>query len=308
MTAGSYTRLVGAHYGTSNLAGRIASGLKAAGKHEGVLTPADLAALDQFHTGGLGATMELAQLADLSAGSEVLDVGGGIGGAARSLATAYAARVTVLDLSEPFCEVGEMLTERAGLGDRVRFQAGDGLAPPFSSGSFDYVWMQHSTMNIPDKARLFAEMRRVLCPGGRLALHEITAGPVQPVHFPEPWARDPATSFLVPSDELREMILRAGFQQVAWRDETAAALDWFRARVGKPPSNPEPLGLHLLLGDVSAAAFRNLLRSLEEGRVEVVQGVFESAGRDVEKKRAGAIRPGPAFAAVAYRFTSCQVV
>lgn len=275
MTATSYARLVGAHYGVSNLASRIMSGLITAGRAEGILTPADLAVLDQFHTGGLGATEELARLAGMDARSDVLDAGGGIGGAARYLAATYGARVTVLDLSEPFCEAGEMLTYRAGLGDRVKFQAGDALAPPFPDGSFDYVWMQHSTMNIPDKARLFAEMRRVLRPGGRLALHEITAGPVTPVHLPVPWARDPAASFLVPAGELREVILRAGFQKVVWRDETPAALEWFRERVGTPPAQPPPLGLHLLLGEVSAAAFGNLLRNLEEGRVEVVQGVFE---------------------------------
>jgi hypothetical protein len=53
-------------------------------------------------------------------------------------------------------------------------------------------------MNIADKERLYAEIQCVLRPSGRLALHEILAGPVSPIHFPVPWARDPDLSHLRP--------------------------------------------------------------------------------------------------------------
>jgi ubiquinone/menaquinone biosynthesis C-methylase UbiE len=57
-----------------------------------------------------------------------------------------------------------MLTARTGLSEHVRFQRGNALEMPFASESFDVVWTQHSSMNIADKARLYAEIRRVLRP------------------------------------------------------------------------------------------------------------------------------------------------
>ena len=63
------------------------------------------------------------------------------------------------------------------------------LTSPFEDGSFDVVWTQNSGMNIEDKERLYAEFYRVLRPGGRLAIQEPMAGPVQPIIFPIMWAR-----------------------------------------------------------------------------------------------------------------------
>ena len=73
-------------------------------------------------------------------------------------------------------------------------------------------------MNIADKARLYAEIHRVLRPGGRLALHEILAGPDAPVYFPVPWARDPAISFLASPEATRAAITGAGFHPLAWEE------------------------------------------------------------------------------------------
>src|SRR5579859_3943374 len=105
------------------------------------------------------------------------------------------------------CRVGELLTARTRLSDRVSFQQGNALDMPFPGARFDVVWTQHSSMNIADKARLYAEVRRVLRPAGRLAFHEIMAGPVQPIHFPVPWAHEPAISFLRPPEEVRALLI-----------------------------------------------------------------------------------------------------
>ncbi len=278
MATEDYTAAVNAQYATGNLSERILSGLRAAGKDPDALTPVDLAPVDQFHTGGRDATLRLAERAGLRAEMRVLDVGGGVGGPARTLAAEISCAVTVLDLTEEFCRVGTMLTERTALTDRATFRHGDALAMPFPDGSFDLVWTQHATMNIPHKARLFAEIARVLRPGGRFAFHEIFAGPVQPPTFPLPWARDPAASFLLPPDEVRAILDANGFREVFWEDETAPAIGWFReagrraAEHGLPP-----LGLHLLLGDDFGPRFGNVLPDLEQGRLMIVQGVFDRA-------------------------------
>ncbi len=204
---------------------------------------------------------------------QVLDIGGGLGGAARFLASDYDCEVTVLDLTGEYCRIGAMLTERTGLSDRVEFKVGDALEMPFPDRSFDLVWTQHSSMNIADKARLYAQARRVLRPGGRLALHEIMAGPVQPGYFPAPWASQTETSFLLPPSEVRAIILGVGFREVVWRDATAGALKWFDQRPAS--ANMPPLGLHLLLGDLFLPAFANQVRNLREDRITVVEAVFE---------------------------------
>src|SRR3970282_2307832 len=96
----------------------------------------------------------------------VLDVGGGLGGPARTLARETGCRVTVLDLTEEYCRVGADLTRRTGLGDQVRCQHGNALALPFPAAAFNVVWTQHSSMNVDDKERLYGEILRVLRPDG----------------------------------------------------------------------------------------------------------------------------------------------
>jgi ubiquinone/menaquinone biosynthesis C-methylase UbiE len=276
MVDDQYIQSVNAHYAPSSLGAKILDGLRAAGIDPDHLRAADLAPVDQFHTGGKATTRELATLAGISAAEQVLDIGGGIGGPARLLAQEYGCHVTVLDLTEEYCRIGAMLTERVGMSDQVQFQHGTALDLPFEDGRFDVVWTQHSSMNVADKARLYTEIARVLRSRGRgrLALHEIMAGEVQPVHFPAPWSRLPETSFLQPPGEVRRLISESGLRELAWVDTTAASLDWFTQRV-MAATTPPPLGLHLLLGDITAAAMQNTVRNLREGRIAVIQAVFE---------------------------------
>lgn len=261
------------HYARHDLGDAIVAALRAAGKDPGALTPEDLAPVDHFHTRGREATLELARRAGIARGARVVDVGGGIGGAARLLAAEHGCRVTVLDLTTDYCRVGEELTRRTGLEALVGFREGDALAIPFEEGAFDVAWTQHSSMNVADKAALYREMRRVLRPGGLLALHEIMGGPVQPPHFPVPWARDPATSHLQPPEAVRTLLGDLGLRERAWEDQTAQTLAWLRQRQAAGAAGP--LGLHLLLGDDLPAMFANLARNLAEGRARVVMAVWE---------------------------------
>ena len=201
-------RSIGEHYASDGLAVAILTALHKAGNDLDSITAQDLTPVDQLHTRGKDATLELAHLAGITPEMRVLDVGGGLGGPARTLATEIGCSVEVLDVTEEFCRAGEMLTTRTGLGHLVSFRYASALDMPHPDASFDAVWMQHSSMNIADKERLYAEIHRVLRPGGHLALHEIMAGPVAPIHFPVPWARGPEISFLRPPEEVRALIHR----------------------------------------------------------------------------------------------------
>ncbi|MEO6055403.1 MAG: methyltransferase domain-containing protein [Gemmatimonadales bacterium] len=268
------TTPVAAHYGRPGIVESIRAALREAGRSPDVLQPEDLAPVDQFHTRGREATLDLARLAELTGGEQVLDVGGGLGGPARTLASTLGCHVTVLDLTPEFREAGEELTRWVGLGDRVSFETGDGTALPFEPASFDVVWTQHLSMNVPDKRKLFAEACRVLRPGGRLAIHEISAGSGEPLDFPVPWASRAELSFLLPERELRALVREAGVHERIWVDVTDPSLAWVEARLAAAGSGPA-LGLQVLLGPAAGAAFVNLRRGLAERRLRVVEAVFD---------------------------------
>ncbi len=266
---------VAAHYGRQGILESIRTALGAAGLSADALRPDDLAPVDQFHTRGREATLDLARLAGLTGREQILDLGGGLGGPARTLAGTLGCHVTVLDLTPEFCQAGEEITRWLGLSDRVSFRVGDALDLPFDASRFDVVWTQHSSMNIPDKRRVYTEARRVLQSGGRLAIHEIAAGAGGPVDFPVPWAPRAELSFLLPEPDLRAVIREAGFRERTWMDVTEPSLVWVDARLAASAGGLPPLGLHVLLGPDARAAFTNSRRGLADGRLRVVEAVFD---------------------------------
>ena len=156
----------------------------------------------------------------------VLDVGDGLGGPARTLASEFGCAVKVLDLTEEFCRARAAFTTRTGLSDLVSFRHGSALEMPYPDASFDAAWTQHSSMNIADKGRLYGEIHRVLRPDGRLALHEILAGPVSPIYLPVPWARRPELNHLCPPDRCARTPRRNGLRRANLdrRDRSRPAL------------------------------------------------------------------------------------
>jgi SAM-dependent methyltransferase len=163
-------------YSTGLSRHNIERALTAAGKDLGDLRPADLGTLEDFHTLGRIATGQLAELARVTSDDRVLDAGSGIGGTARFLAGQYDCTVTAIDLTEEYCETARWLNGLVGLDGKISVRQGDVTNLPFGDAAFDVVVSQHVQMNVAGKARLYAEARRVLRPGGRLAIWDVTAG------------------------------------------------------------------------------------------------------------------------------------
>ena len=262
------------HYRATGLTERLKTALAALGPDDQRFGPRLLAALDQFHTRGLAATAELAELARITAEMTVLDVGSGVGGPARFLAATYGCRVTGVDLSESFVDAACYLTRRTGQSGRVSFEIASALQLPFDDGSFDVVLLQHVAMNIADRARLYREIRRMLKSGGRFATFDVVSISGEP-HYPLPWARTPAASFLMTAAATREAIESSGFRVLASRDDTEAAKAWIaRMRASGPPPAPN---LGAVMGPDFAELAANLGRNLMEGRFGILTAVFETS-------------------------------
>jgi sarcosine/dimethylglycine N-methyltransferase len=262
------------HYGAVGLTERLKVALEAFGPEDQRLTPQQLAGVDQFHTRGHAATLELAKLAGIAASTTVLDIGSGIGGPARVLADTYGCRVTGIDLSQTFVDAARYLNQRTAQEAEVSFEVASALELPFHDAEFDIILLQHVAMNIGDRARLYREIRRVLAPGGRFATYDIVSSGGEP-HFPAPWARTAETSFLLTAEATRKAVEQAGFRTLGWQDDTPIAKAWItELRASGPPPSPN---LGVVMGPGFGDALGNLGRSLMEGRVGVLTAVFESA-------------------------------
>ena len=117
--------------------------------------------VDEFHIGGRPATLHFAEMLGFQAGGRLLDLGCGLGGAARFIAGAYGCHVTGLDLTPGYIEVARLLSERSST-EAVAFEVGSALETPFQAEAFDGAYTIHVAMNIRDRAGLYREAARVL--------------------------------------------------------------------------------------------------------------------------------------------------
>jgi ubiquinone/menaquinone biosynthesis C-methylase UbiE len=268
-------KLVNEHYGFGGLMEKIEAGLHAAGKDLHALSVDDLAPIDEFHTRGRASTLELAQLADIKESSRILDVGCGLGGTARHLAETYNCSVVGIDLTEEYVAVGNELTRRVGLADRVKLEQGSALEIPFGADTFDIAWTEHVQMNIADKKRFYAEIARVLKPGGILLFHDIFRGLGEAPFYPAPWAEDESISTLATEVEARSCIEAAGLEMDEWTVKVEDSINFFNRVLETIKTNgPPPIGIHLLMGDNARIKLQNYSINLSENRVTVVMGMF----------------------------------
>ena len=280
MTTKSTESSVAGHYTHGGLEAAIGAALAAAGKDLGSLTPGDLAPVDEFHIGGREATEHFAQMLKITPGMHLLDIGSGIGGAARHLAATYGARVTGIDLTDECVTVATALADWVGLSEQVSFRQASALDLPFEAGSFDGATMLHVGMNIADKARLFAEAARVLKPGGRIGVYDVMRTGEGALAFPVPWAADEATSFLARASDYKAALTAAGFEIAAEENRRNFAIAFFETLRARRQSQdgPPPLGLHILMGAEAQAKIANMVRNLMDGLIAPVVIVARKPG------------------------------
>lgn len=132
---------------------------------------------DSYHPGGLALTRRLATRLNPRAGQRVLDVASGRGTTALTLAAEYGVEVTGVDLSDSNVALASAAAQAAGLAGQVRFQVGDAERLGADASWFDAVVCECALCTFPDKPTAVGELARVLKPGGRVGITDVTADP-----------------------------------------------------------------------------------------------------------------------------------
>lgn len=260
------------HYTHGALNNAIQTGLEKM-KQSSDASPIDLlAGVDEFHMGGRPATMALAEGLAISADHKVLDIGCGLGGTARFLASTYGCQVSGIDLTPEYIEVGNRLNEGLALEDKIDLQVASATNLPFENDVFDRASMLHVGMNIADKKTLTSEAGRVLKSGGLFGVFDVMRLGDEPIEYPVAWAADESTSFVGSIDDYRAALVEAGFEIVEVVEKREFALKFFEAiKARLANGGPPPLGLHIVMGSDAKVKVGNMHANLEKGTISPVQ-------------------------------------
>jgi SAM-dependent methyltransferase len=258
---------VTSHYASTGIVERILERLRSAGHDTDAIDADVLATVDEFHLGGRAATTALVDALAIPAGAVVVDVGSGIGGAARVMTLAADCDVVGVDLTPEFVGAANQLSALVGLDGSTRFELGNGDDLPFADGGVDVVTMLHVGMNIADKVTLMAEFARVLRPGGVLGVYDIMrVGPGE-ISYPVPWATDAGSSFVTTPDDYAAAMEAGGFVDVEVVDRAAFVLELLASGQGVTP----PVHLGDLMGERFGEMIANLVPSVRAGVLAPVQ-------------------------------------
>ena len=264
---------VSKHYTHGGLTEAIRAGVVSLGKTAGNVTVDDLAPVDEFHIGGRRASEEFLDQLGFSAQMHVLDVGCGLGGAARFVASRYGSRVTGIDLTAEYVETGNALCKWVRLDPLISLQQGSALSMPFAEGNFEGAYMLHVGMNIEDKEKLAAEVARVLRPGSLFGIYDVMRTGPGELAFPVPWAATADLSAVAEPERYKKALQRAGFAVIAERNRRDFALGFFADLRAKTAAagGPPPLGLHVLMGKSTPEKVQNMIDNISKGRIAPVE-------------------------------------
>jgi SAM-dependent methyltransferase len=262
---------VSEHYKRSDLIEAIRDGIAHLGKTTDTVTSEDLASVDEFHIGGRSATEELFRQIRPSATDHFLDIGCGLGGAARFVSAQYGCRVTGIDLTLDYVETGNTLCRWLRMDERVSLHHGNALRIPFRDVTFSGAYMLHAGMNIEDKTRLFSEVARVLAPGAYCAVYDVMQTGEGEFRYPLPWATTPHANAIGRPEQYDKALRAAGFGILSERNRRDFALAYFTRAQSKLAAGPGPLGLHTLMGERRRDQVRNMIENVSAGRIAPVE-------------------------------------
>ena len=138
---------------------------------------------DSLHPGGDRQSLRLGRALDLRHRARVLDLACGSGRTAILLAREFGCSVVGVDYSAENIRAAASAARAAGMETQAAFIQADAEAPPLARGSFTAVVCECAFCTFPDKHAAARGMRRVLAPGGRLGLSDVTLGQPLPAEL-----------------------------------------------------------------------------------------------------------------------------
>ena len=270
---------ISTHYTHGELIAAIRAGIEALGKTTDSITLNDLAPLDEFHIGGRQASRHFLDQLGLASDKHVLDVGCGLGGAARFAASHYRCRVDGIDLTPEYVETGRAICQLVGLDDRISLHQGSALSLPFAGSAFDCAYMLHVGMNIDNKVKLCSEIARVLRPGAVFGIYDVMKTGEGELTFPVPWATTAQSSAVAEPAQYRSALEASGFALTAELNRRDFALAFFDELQAKTMAagGPPPLGLHILMGRNAVDKIRNMIANISTGLIAPVEMIARKA-------------------------------
>ena len=172
----------------------------------------------------------------LRPGMNVLDVGCGVGGPLRSLAQKYGSEITGLNISEYQLSKCEEYNRKFGLDDLGHVLLGDFMAIPAQDRSFDAVYHIEALAHAPNKEAVYAEIFRILKPGGIFAGYEWCMTPLNDLDNAEHSALKDGIEFgnacphIVSFNEVNDGLQSVGFELLETRDralDSSPDTPWF---------------------------------------------------------------------------------
>jgi hypothetical protein len=131
----------------------------------------------------------------------------------------------------------------------------------------------NTKITIPAACRdkMYMEAHRVVKPGGIFAVYDILQGEGGEVLYPVPWARDPSISHLATLDEMKSLLVGAGFKLRDVQDSTEDSQSFFERMIAQmAKTGSSPVAWRLFLGDDFPAMACNQIRNVTERRIRTV--------------------------------------
>jgi arsenite methyltransferase len=181
----------------------------------------------ELHPGGEATTRRALELLEVGPRDRLLDVACGTGESALLAARELGCEAVGVEYGEGAVRAAAAAAVSERLAGRVSFRRGDAERLPFGADEFDAVLCECSLCTFPDKARAAAEMRRVLRPGGRLALCDVVVDRRRlPAELDGALATIACIGEALSREGYEELLAGAGLRPTAYesRDGDAAAL------------------------------------------------------------------------------------
>jgi cyclopropane fatty-acyl-phospholipid synthase-like methyltransferase len=200
--------------------------------------PIDVEALckfDQYHYLGTDAVDEGIRQLAIGQDMQVLEVGSGIGGPSRYLAHAAGCEMTAMELQDDLNQTAKVLTERCGLGGKVRHVCGD-ILNGSPAADYDALVSWLTFLHIPDRPRLYNECFKALKPGAGIYVEDYFERGSLTTPERAALSREVYCDHVPSMDDYRRELEQAGFESIQlldvsnqWSDFVAGRLAAFEA-------------------------------------------------------------------------------